>query len=113
MHRRDALLLLAAALPMSLALGACGKKEPLAAAQQPYAGRWEAADGTFVQIYMDGGGDFKMSNSNVTGGSAKIDGSTLHIGLGPIGKDFKIDQAPTQSGSAWTMKLDGIVYTKK
>lgn len=112
--RRDVLTVLAGLGLTALGLGAsgCAKKVPLTEAQKPYAGKWTAADGTFVHIYLDGGGDFKMSSSNVSGGNAKIEGSTLTIGLGPIDKAFKIDEAPKEAGGKWTMKLDGVTYTK-
>jgi hypothetical protein len=45
------LLVLVAGL---LLLPGCGKKTPLAADQQVYAGKWVAADGTYVQIFLDG-----------------------------------------------------------
>lgn len=77
-----------------------------------YAGKWVAADGTFVHIYLNGGGDFKLSNSNVTGGSATFTDSTLTIGFGPIKKEFSIDQPPTESDKGMTIVLDGIEYVK-
>ncbi|WP_224087160.1 DUF4333 domain-containing protein [Nostoc sp. MS1] len=86
-------------------------KVPLSTQQQMYAGKWVASDGTFVNIYLDGGGDFKTSNSEVTGGTATITDKTLKIGLGPIKKEFKITQPPQEQNGKFTMQLDGITYT--
>jgi hypothetical protein len=87
-------------------------KVPLSTQQQIYAGNWVASDGTFVNIYLDGGGDFKSSNTEVTGGTATITDKTLKIGLGPIKREFKITQAPQERNGRFTMQLDGITYTK-
>jgi hypothetical protein len=94
-------------------LSACAKKEPLADDKKDYAGRWVAGDGTFVVIYLDGGGDFKTSNSNVSGGNAKFKDNKLVIGLGPIEKEFVVSEGPKQGANgAWVVTLDGNAYTK-
>ena len=77
---------------LSLMLVGCINKTPLAESQQSYAGRWVAADGTYVHIYLDGGGEFKASNSSVEGGAATITNESIKIGLGPISKTFQIDE---------------------
>ncbi|BAT54919.1 lipoprotein, putative [Nostoc sp. NIES-3756] len=87
-------------------------KVPLSTQQQIYAGSWVASDGTFVNIYLDGGGDFKTSNTSVTGGTATITDKTLKIGLGPINREFKITQPPQEQNGRLTLQLDGITYTK-
>lgn len=94
-------------------LSGCAKKEALPDDKKSYAGRWVADDGTFVQIYLDGGGDFKTSNSNVTGGNATFKDNKLHIGLGPIEKAFVITEGPKEgTDGVWILTLDGNRYTK-
>lgn len=95
-------------------LSACAKKEPLADDKKDYAGKWVATDGTFVQVYLDGGGDFKTSNSNVSGGNTKFKDNKMIIGLGPIEKEFIITEAPKQGADGiWVVTLDGNVYKKE
>lgn len=88
-------------------------KTPLSLQQQIYAGNWVASDGTFVNVYLDGGGDFKTSNSTVTGGTTTVTDTTLKIAFGPIKKEFKITQPPQEANGKFTMQLDGITYTKE
>ena len=71
---------------IAISLASCGKKVPLSEDQKVFAGKWTAADGTFVHIYFDGGGDLKTSNSNITGGKAIIAEDSLTVALGPIKK---------------------------
>ena len=92
---------------------ACGKKVPLSEDQKAFAGKWVADDGTFVTIYLDGGGDLKHSNTSVTGGTTTITADTITIGFGPISKTMKITEKPKQVGNNWVMVLDGIKYTKQ
>jgi NaMN:DMB phosphoribosyltransferase len=89
------------------------KKTPLTEDQKVFAGKWVAVDSTFVTIYLDGGGDLKTSNSNVTGGGTTITADTVTIGMGPIKKTMKITQKPKQVGGTWSMSLDGIQYIKQ
>ena len=91
----------------------CVKKVPLADDQKSFAGKWVAADGTFVTIYLDGGGDLKSSNTTVTGGKATITRDSVTIGMGPISKTMKITEAPKQAKGARVMTLDGITYTRQ
>lgn len=102
----------AAALTLGLAL-ACGGSTPLTPAQADWAGKWVAADGTYVQVFMDGGGNYKGSNSNIDGGSATIGADSLTIGLGPVGSTFHVDAPPTDNGGVWTVTLDGVTYTRE
>ncbi|MCM1982957.1 hypothetical protein [Lyngbya confervoides] len=106
------LRLLILGLALSGILWGCVSKTPLSEAQQPYAGRWEAPDGTYIHIYLDGGGDFKASNSSVEGGAVTFKGETFTIGLGPIKKSFQVTQPPQQQGAEWVMALDGVTYRK-
>lgn len=91
----------------------CVKKVPLADDQKSFAGKWVAVDGTFVSIYLDGGGDLKTSNTSVTGGKATITKDTVTIGMGPISRTMKITAAPKEVKGAWVMTLDGITYTRQ
>lgn len=98
---------------IAAALMGCGKKVPLADDQKSFAGTWIAGDGTFVTVYLDGGGDLKSSNTTVTGGRATITDTTLTIGMGPIKKTMAITKKPTNVGGREILILDGITYTKK
>lgn len=101
------------ALVIAAALAGCGKKIPLAEDQKVFAGKWVADDGTFVVVYLDGGGDLKLSNSSVTGGRTTITADSLTIGVGPIKSTLKITEKPNNPGGRWVMALDGIRYTKQ
>jgi len=90
----------------------CGSKTPLTEDQKEYAGKWVANDGTWIQIYNNGGGDFKMSNSNVSGGSTVITDNTITIGLFGLESTFEIDEAPYSEDGEWYMELDGNLYIK-
>jgi hypothetical protein len=100
-------------LVIAAALFGCGKKIPLADDQKVFAGKWVADDGTFVTIYLDGGGDLKTSNTNVTGGRTTITADSVTIGIGPIKATMKITEKPKDLGGKWVMVLDGIKYTKQ
>lgn len=100
-------------LIIAAALAGCSKKIPLSGDQKTFAGKWIADDGTFVVIYLDGGGDLRTSNASVTGGRATITADSLTIGIGLIKSTLKITERPRESGGRWTMALDGITYTKQ
>jgi hypothetical protein len=92
---------------------ACGGATPLSPAQQDYAGSWVASDGTSVQIFLDGGGSYHGSNTNIDGGTTTITADTVTIGFGPLSKSMHLDAPPTDNGGVWSMKLDGVDYTKQ
>ncbi len=94
-------------------LAACGPKTPLPESQQAFAGRWVAADGTWVHIFLDGSGSVKTANTEVTGGQATIAGATLTIGLFGIEKKFTITQPPTEVEGRWILVLDNIKYVRE
>lgn len=94
-------------------LAACGPKTPLPESQQAYAGRWVAADGTWVHIFLDGSGSVKTANTEVNGGQATISGATLTIGLFGIEKKFAITQPPTEVEDRWILVLDNIEYVRE
>lgn len=100
-----------AVLVLAISL-ACGGSAPLTAAQTDWAGSWVAADGTTVQVFLDGGGSFQGSNTQIDGGSTTFEGDSMTIGFGPISKEFHVDQAPAEIDGVWTVTLDGIVYTR-
>jgi hypothetical protein len=106
-------LVLIISVLMAAALIGCGKKVPLSDDQKAFAGKWVADDGTFVTIYLDGGGDLKTSNTNVTGGSTTITGDSLTIGMGPIKKTMKITDKPKDVQGKKILVLDGITYTRQ
>ncbi|MCU0847783.1 MAG: hypothetical protein MUD12_07830 [Spirochaetes bacterium] len=107
------ILIMALSLSVALSVTGCTKKIPLAENQKTYAGTWVAADGTFITIYLDGGGDLKMSGTTVTGGAATITDDSITIGMGPIKKTVKLTEKPKQGKGIWTMKLDGNTFTRK
>lgn len=108
---RSFIILLAALFTASLSM--CVSKTPLGEAQKDYAGQWVAVDGTSVTVYLDGGGDFKASNTSITGGKATITDGTLTISMGPLKKEMKITAKPREARGIWTMGLDNVIYTRK
>lgn len=112
MPARPLLRRVAATAVLVIAL-ACGGGTPLAPADQAWAGKWVASDGTYIHVFLDGGGTYKGSNTSIEGGSATVEAGKLTIGLGPIKKDFRVDAPPTESGGQWAVTLDGVVYTRE
>ena len=90
----------------------CVDKTPLSEDNKIYAGKWITNDGTWIQIYNDGGGSFERSNSSVTGGATIITDSTLEIGLMRIDAIFHIDKSPYEENGEMKMQLDGNIYIK-
>ena len=99
-------LLIALAILLAVVL-ACGSKTP---PPQQYVGSWTGDDGSLISIRNDGSGDYKSSNSSVSGGSVAIDeaAKTLKIAFVGMGPTFTIDKAPTGD----RMTLSGVVYKK-
>lgn len=94
-------------------LAACGPKTPLPDSQKEFAGRWVAADGTWVHIYLDGSGSVKTANTEITGGQVTIAGGTLKIGLFGIEKTFAVTRPPEQVDGRWILLLDNIEYVRE
>jgi len=92
---------------------ACGSKTPLPENQKHFAGQWVAADGTYVQIFLDGSGNLKTANTEVTGGSTTIAEGKLTIKMFGIGSEFTITREPQEINGKWVMVLDGIEYVKQ
>jgi hypothetical protein len=109
---KKTLVLLFSIVALAAVIG-CIKKVPLTDDQKVYAGKWVADDGTFVTIFLDGGGDLKTSNTSITGGKATITADTVTIAMGPIKKDMKLTEKPKDAGGKLVMVLDGIKYTKQ
>jgi hypothetical protein len=101
-----------AALVSTISTG-CVSKIALAPEHEVYAGRWVAAGERYIEISTDGGGSMKLPNTSIEGGAVTISGANITIGLGPIQQKFKITQEPIEASGKWTMKLDGITYTKE
>jgi hypothetical protein len=106
------IIALIAVLMMGMGLTACGEKTPLTEEQRVYAGKWVAADGSFVEMFFDGTGSFKYGNTEVTGGFLNIEDGIINISFMGIGKDFKITSEPQEVNDYWVMELDGIEFTK-
>ena len=98
---------------IALLLSGCVDKTPLSEEQKSFAGKWVSNDGTWIQVFNDGGGSFELSNSSVTGGSATLTDSTIVIGLMGLDATFRIDKAPYEEDGVWKMDLDGNTYTKR
>lgn len=75
-----------------------------------FVGVWVAADGSTITIRADGGGDYKIGGTSVTGGSALVSESkkTLRIAMLGMGSPMKIDKAPANG----EMTIDGVVYKR-
>lgn len=100
-------------LLLVVVLLACGKKTPLDDAHKDFAGKWVAADGTFVQFFLDGTGNLKSGSTEVTGGAVTFGQGTVTIKLFGIGKDMQITQPPREVDGKWALVLDGIEYLKE
>ena len=94
-------------------LTSCVDKTPLAQENKIFAGKWVTNDGTWIQIFNDGGGSFEKSNSSVTGGAASITDSTISIGLMGIESTFFINKSPYEENGSLKMNLDGSIYIKQ
>jgi hypothetical protein len=101
-----------AAIVSTISTG-CVSKTALSPEQEVYVGRWVASGDRYIEISADGGGSMKAKNTSIEGGAVTITGTNLTIGLGPIKQSFKINQEPANTDGKWTMKLDGITYTKE
>jgi len=98
----------------TMVMVSCGSKEPLSEDQLIYAGTWTAPGDLMIKISADGGGDYTMSGSNVSGGSVTFTQNidTFKIGLFGIEEAFAIDAAPYTEGENTFMTVNGVTYTK-
>ena len=110
---KNLLAIILIAITSSILITSCVSKTPLSEENQAYAGKWVASDGTWLQIFNDGGGNLELSNTSVTGGSAVFADGTIKIEVMGIGSTFVIDEAPYEENGEWIMKLDGIEYIRE
>lgn len=110
---KNLLAIILIAITSTILITSCVSKTPLSEENQVYAGKWVASDGTWIQIFNDGGGNLELSNTTVTGGSAVFAEGTIKIEVMGIGSTFVIDKPPYEEDGKWIMKLDGIDYVKQ
>jgi hypothetical protein len=101
------------ALVLVMAVGACQKATPLGEERAAYAGYWVAVDGSNIQIWADGKGDYHSGSTRVSGAAAKFEGETLTIKMMGIGKTWTITKPPTMKGDKMVLALDGVEYTQQ
>ncbi|PLS68447.1 MAG: hypothetical protein CV045_07895 [Cyanobacteria bacterium M5B4] len=96
-----------------LILAGCNSpKVPLRNDQVDYAGRWTAADGTYIHIYLDGTADLKTSTTEIKGGRLKLADKEISIVKGWQRQNYQIKQPPQQQPNKWLINLNGIEYVK-
>ena len=98
---------------MTLLLSSCVDKTPLTEEQKVYAGKWVTNDGTWFQIFNNGGANFEQSNSNVTGGSVTFNEHVFEIGLMGLSSKYAVQKKPYKEGGVWKMKLNNSIYIKE
>jgi hypothetical protein len=113
MHLPKVFPLIAVAALVSTISTGCISKTDLAPKYEVYAGRWVARGDRYIEISMDGSGSMKLPNSSIEGGTSAITDTDIIIAFGPMQKKFRITQEPSNTSGTWTMKLDGITYTKE
>jgi hypothetical protein len=95
-------------------ISSCVEKVPLPEDQQAYAGKWVAADGTYVQLFLDGTGNLETASAQISGGAAFISEGILTITLLGIKKEYSVDSPPSQNDDgSWSMELNSIQYVKE
>jgi hypothetical protein len=112
MKFRNLIAVLFLAITLSM-MTSCGEpRVPLTDDQIVYAGIWEAPGDLMIKISADGGGDFKLSSSNVSGGDIVFNENGFVIGFFGIEENFVIEQEPTEMDGLTTMVVNGIKFTK-
>lgn len=103
-------IILIALLAVGIACGGGSKSTDEKQAGPAFVGAWAAADGSTITIRLDGGADYKIGGSSVSGGTALVSekDNTLRIALLGMGSPMKIDKAPANG----EMTIDGVVYKK-
>ena len=107
------ILSIACCILLVTGFSSCGKK--VDKGNTDFIGFWEGTDGTKTYI-IDIGSDSKARHSECEGilncseweGKARIKNDQLKVGV----KKLDIGQEPAESGTDWTMTVEGIVYTK-
>lgn len=82
---------------------------------KPYFGTWTGQDGTSLSIRSDGKGDFNGGNFKVQGGGIELDNAKKTLKISSffgIGREWKVDKAPSKNGDATEMTLNGTVYRR-
>lgn len=92
---------------------ACNHKIALSPERKIYAGTWIAPNGDSVTIRPDGSGDLQVAGAQVANGGVAFTGTGLTIELFGVGTTFLVSQPPMQEGDRWTMRLNGVTYTRK
>ena len=109
---KNRLNILIAMFALLVAGMACGGGAPKAEDEKQagpeFVGAWKANDGSFITIRSDGGADYKIGGTSVTGGKALVSEKekTLRVALLGMGSPMKINKAPANG----EMTIDGIVY---
>ena len=98
---------------LAVALTACQAKTPLGPERAAYAGVWSGADGSVVELFGDGSGNYRSGGTKVSGAAARFEGQTLSIKFAGIGRSFTVTKAPHPAGGRMVMVLDGIAYTRQ
>lgn len=94
-----------------LILAGCSKM-PLDKSKVSYAGRWTAADGTYIHIYLDGAADLRTSAKEIRGGRVKLEDKQITVSKGWHRLVYQINQPPQQRLNQWSINLNGIEYVK-
>jgi len=66
---------------MTALIAGCVDKTPLTDEQKVYAGKWVTNDGTWLQIYNDGGANFESGSKSVSGGELAIRSKLIKLPL--------------------------------
>ena len=112
MKFRNLIAVLFLAITLSMMVSCGEPKVPLTEDQIVYAGVWEAPGDLMIKISADGGGDFKLSNTNVSGGNVVFNDTGFVIGLFGIEENFNVEQAPEEVDGVTSMVVNGITFTK-
>lgn len=92
--------------------GCSSSKIPLSQNQVSYAGRWTAADGTYIHIYLDGVADVKTSTTEIKGGKLQLGERQITVRKGWQRLAYQINQPPQQQANRWLIYLNGIEYVR-
>jgi hypothetical protein len=92
--------------------GCSSNKTPLDNNKVAYAGRWTAADGTYIHIYLDGVADLRTSTKEIRGGKLKLEDKQITVSKGWQRLVYQINQPPQQKLNQWSINLNGIEYVR-
>lgn len=80
-----------------------------------YLGKWQAKNGTTINIREDGKGDFHFQDTDVTGGTLLIDGKKKILKISSVfdlSKTWKITRAPHAKNGGLVMTLDAMEFRR-